>query len=84
VSAPVIPKLRRSRIAGGVLDGVNIASLALMAVTTARLAGVAIVDPVSGLLGAGALVALAFSIAGPAWLMLVGAVVGLLTSVIVL
>jgi chromate transporter len=44
VSAPLIPKIRASRSAGAVLDGVNVASLALMAVVTWQLARSAIVD----------------------------------------
>jgi len=44
VSAPLIPKIRASRSAGAVLDGVNVASLALMAVVTCQLARSAIVD----------------------------------------
>jgi chromate transporter len=44
VSAPLIPKIRASRAAGSVLDGVNVASLALMAMVTWQLARSAIVD----------------------------------------
>ena len=36
-SGPLIPRMRRSRIAGAALDGVNAASLALMAVVTWQL-----------------------------------------------
>lgn len=43
-SAPLVPQLRRSWIAGGFLDGVNVASLALMAVVTLQLTRAAIVD----------------------------------------
>ncbi len=43
-SAPLIPKIRSWRTAGAVLDGVNVASLALMAVVTWQLARSAIVD----------------------------------------
>lgn len=42
LSAPLVPRLRRSPIAGAVLDGVSIASLALMAVVTVRLAAAAV------------------------------------------
>jgi chromate transporter len=34
ISAPMIPKLRKSKSAGIILDGINVASLALMAVIT--------------------------------------------------
>jgi chromate transporter len=44
VSAPLIPKIRASRKAGAALDGINVASLALMAFVTWQLARAAIVD----------------------------------------
>ena len=44
LSAPLIPMMRRSPIAGAVLDGVNVASLALMAAVTVLLAQDALVD----------------------------------------
>lgn len=44
LSAPLIPKIRSSRIAGAALDGINVASLALMAVVTWQLARSALVD----------------------------------------
>ena len=37
LSGPLVPRLRRSRIAGAVLDGVNVASLAMMAAVTLQL-----------------------------------------------
>lgn len=44
LSAPLILKIRSSRIAGAALDGINVASLALMAVVTWQLARSALVD----------------------------------------
>lgn len=44
ISAPLIPRIRASRAAGAALDGVNVASLALMAVVTWQLAQSALVD----------------------------------------
>ena len=44
VSAPLIPKIRASRIAGAALDGINVSSLALMALVTWQLARSALVD----------------------------------------
>jgi chromate transporter len=44
ISAPLIPKIRSSRIAGAALDGINVASLALMAVVAWQLAQSALVD----------------------------------------
>jgi chromate transporter len=47
ISGPLIPAMRRSRIAGAVLDGVNVASLALMAAVTITLARDALTDAVA-------------------------------------
>jgi len=44
ISGPLIPAMRRSRVAGAVLDGVNVASLALMAAVTLTLARDAVTD----------------------------------------
>ena len=47
ISGPVVPWLRRSRLAGAFLDGVNVASVALMAVVTWELARTALIDALS-------------------------------------
>lgn len=76
VSGPLIPRLRRSRIAGAVLDGVNVASLALMGVVMVQLAGAALVDGVTiglAVVSAGLLIATRVN---SAWLVLAGAIVG--------
>jgi chromate transporter len=44
LSAPLIPRIRKSKIAGAFLDGVNVASLALMLVVTWQLGRAAIID----------------------------------------
>jgi chromate transporter len=44
LSGPLVPRLRRSAIAAAVLDGINVAALALMVVVSAQLARTAIVD----------------------------------------
>ena len=44
ISGPLIPHLRRSRLAGAFLDGVNVGAWALMAAVTLFLARAAIVD----------------------------------------
>lgn len=80
VSGPLVPRLRRSALAGAFLDGVNTASLALMAVVTLQLAGAAFVNLFSFVLGAGA----AFLLFRRGWssfrLVLGGAVLGLLAG----
>ena len=76
VSGPLIPLLRRSATAGAFLDGVNVASLALMAAVSYQLGRSAIVDWVTiGLAIASAVLLLRFRI-NSAWLVLrAGAVI---------
>jgi chromate transporter len=77
LSGPLIPLLRRSATAGAFLDGVNVASLALMAAVSYQLGRAAIVDWVTiGLAMASAVLLLRFRI-NSAWLVLGGAVVGI-------
>jgi chromate transporter len=76
-SSPLIPRLRRSAWAGSFLDGVNVASLGLMAAVTWQLGRAALVDWVTISL---ALVAtlLVFRLrVNSAWLVLGGGLMGL-------
>ncbi|ATB48696.1 chromate efflux transporter [Corallococcus macrosporus] len=78
VSGPVVPRLRRSWVAGAVLDGVNVASLALMAVVTWQLGRSALVDAWTvGLALLSAVLLLRFRL-NSVWLVLGGALTGLL------
>ncbi len=78
LSGPLVPRLRASRLAGSFLDGVNVASLALMAVVTAQLGYAAIVDVPTALLAlTGAVLLLRFRL-NSTWLVLGGAAVGAL------
>lgn len=76
LSAPFVPRLRASRSAAALLDGVNVASLALMAVVTARLAPAAVVDLPTGLLAAAAALLLLRFRTNSTWLILGGAALG--------
>jgi chromate transporter len=78
-SGPLIPRLRRSAVAGGFLDGVNVAALVLMAVVTLRLGRAAIVDLTTLLLAATSALALLRFRVNSGWLVLAGALVGLLS-----
>ena len=76
ISGPLLPRIRRSPTAGAVLDGVNVASLALMAAVTIQLGRAAIVDiPTAILAVIGALVLIRYR-PNSAWLVLGGAVIG--------
>ena len=78
VSSPLIPRLRQSPIAGAVLDGVNVASLALMVVVTWQLGRVAFIDFTTLGLAAVSTILLFFYRTNSTWLVLSGALVGLL------
>jgi chromate transporter len=78
ISGPLIPRLRKSAIAGAFLDGVNVASLALMAVVTWQLGRAAIVDLITGILAAASAILLIRFRLNSAWLVLIGAIIGLL------
>ena len=76
VSGPIIPRLRRSRVAGAALDGVNAASLGLMALVTWQLGRASIVSVPTALLAAGAGLLLATRRVNAAWLIAAGAIIG--------
>lgn len=77
VSGPLVPRLRRSPVAGAFLDGVNAASLALMAVVTWQLGRAALIDfPTLALAVLSAVALLRFRV-NSAWLVLGGALMGL-------
>jgi chromate transporter len=82
LSVPLLPRLRNSAVAGAFLDGVNSASLALMAVVTWQLAWAAVVDVPAALLAVVSAVLLFRYRVNATWLVLGGAVVGLLRSLL--
>ena len=75
LSGPLVPRLRASRVAGAFLDGVNVASLALMLVVTARLLPASVVDWPTGLLAAASAALLLLRV-NSTWLVLGGAAAG--------
>jgi chromate transporter len=75
---PWIPRLRQSAWAGRFLDGVNVASLALMAVVTWKLATTALVDWATASVAVLSGVGVFYLRINSAWLILGGAVVGLI------
>ncbi|MCW3053272.1 MAG: Chromate transport protein ChrA, partial [Chthonomonadales bacterium] len=82
VSGPLVPRLRKSPLAGAFLDGVNVASLALMMVVTWELGRAALTDGVTitlALLSALLLFRLRIN---SLWLVLGGALIGLLVSLL--
>jgi chromate transporter len=76
LSGPLVPRLRRSRLAGGFLDGVNVASLALMAVVSAQLARAVLVDVPTVVMAVTALVVLVRFRINSVWLVASGGLLG--------
>jgi chromate transporter len=70
ITGPFIPRLRRSPLLSSLLNGVNVASLALMAGVTWRLGRETVVDPFAVLIGVAALVLLIRLKVNSAWLVL--------------
>jgi len=77
VSGRLVPRLRQSRLARAFLDGVNVASLALMAVVTWQLGRTALVDWLTISLTVAAAVWLLWYRVNSTWLILGGAALGL-------
>ena len=77
-SGPLVPRLRRSAIAGATLDGINVAALALMAVVSAQLARSAVTDWTTAGIGLVSALLLFRYRVNSAWLVLGGAVLGAL------
>jgi len=82
VSGPLAPRIRRSATAGAVLDGINAASMSLMAVVTWRLGRAALVDWTTVAMLVACLILLIRFRLNSAWLVLVGALFGLVFSAV--
>ena len=80
LTAPLIPRLRRSAVTSRLLDGVNVASLGLMAVVAVRLARGSLIDPIALGIAAIALFLLVRFKVNSAWLVLGAGVVGWLVK----
>ena len=79
LSGPLVPRIRRSPAAGAALDGINAASLALMAVVSIQLGLAALVDPITIVIAALSLLALLKYRVNSAWLITAGALTGILS-----
>ena len=77
-SGPLVPRIRKSRIASAFLDGVNAASLALMAAVTWQLGRASITGVFTAALAVGSLIVLLRFRINTLWLLLVGAVAGVM------
>jgi chromate transporter len=80
ISSPFVPWLRRSPTAGAFLDGVNVASLALMSVVSWQLGRAAIIDGITAGLTGGSLVLLIYLQLNVTWLVLGGGLLGIVIA----
>jgi chromate transporter len=76
LSGPFAPRLRRSPLVAAALDGINVASLALMAVVAWQLGRVALADPLTIAIGVFSLLILSWVRSNSAWLIAAGGIVG--------
>ena len=82
LTGPFVSTLRSSPVLSSLLDGVNVASLALMAGVTLQLARETVLDPIAALVGVVALVLLLRFNINSVWLVIAGGVVGLAVQVL--
>ncbi len=79
-SRPLIPRIRRSMIAGAFLDGVNVGALALLAVVTLQLSRAALIDVVTVAIAAASVALLIRSQINSAWMIFAAGMIGLLLT----
>jgi chromate transporter len=82
-SGQVVPRLRRSGVAGAFLNGVNAGALALMTVVAWQLARAALVDWITLALAVASAWFVFRTRVNPVWMMLAGAGVGLLVKTLI-
>ena len=76
LSGPLVPRLRASPLAGSFLDGVNVASLALMIAVTLQLGRAAVIDAPTACLALASSVLLVRYKLSSTWLIAIGAATG--------
>lgn len=81
-SGPLVPHIRKSETAGAFLDGVNVASLALMGAVSWQLSRASLVDVTTVFLTIASLLILLRFRLNSAWLVLVGAFTGVLAHIL--
>jgi chromate transporter len=81
ISNPLIPKIRNSAWVSSLLDGVNVASLGLMAAVSWQLGRTSLTDPITILIASVSLLLLIRFKVNSTWLILGGALAGLLNAI---
>jgi chromate transporter len=82
ISNPLIPRIRNSAWVSGLLDGVNVASLGLMAAVTWQLGRASLTGPLTILIALSSFVLLIWLKVNSTWLIAGGGLIGLLSSVL--
>jgi chromate transporter len=82
ISNPLIPRLRNSPWAGGLLDGVNASSLGLMAAVTLHLGHASLIDPLAILIALVSFWLLMQHKVNSTWLIALGGLIGLLNKLL--
>jgi chromate transporter len=82
ISNPLIPRIRNSAWVSGLLDGVNVASLGLMAAVTWQLGRASLPGPLTILIALSSFVLLIWFKVNSTWLIAGGGLIGLLSSVL--
>ncbi len=82
ISNPLIPRLRRSPWVRGLLDGVNVASLALMTAVTWQLGRASLTDPLTIVVAIVSFVLLFRYKVNTTWLIAGGAIIGLINAIL--
>jgi len=82
ISNPLIPRIRNSAWVSGLLDGVNVASLGLMAAVTWQLGRASLTGPLTILIALSSFVLLIWLKVNSTWLIVGGGLIGLLSSVL--
>jgi chromate transporter len=82
ISNPLIPRMRKSAWVSGLLDGVNVASLGLMAAVTWQLGRASLTDPLTILVALGSFVLLIWLKINSTWLVIGGGVIGVLSALL--
>jgi chromate transporter len=79
-SGPLVPRIRKSKIASAFLDGVNVGSLSLMFAVSWQLARASLTDAATIVLAVASLFLLLRYRLNSAWLVLIGAAIGLMMN----
>jgi chromate transporter len=82
ISNPLIPRIRKSTCVGNLLDGVNVASLGLMAAVTWQLGRASLTDLLTILIALGSFVLLIWFKVNSTWLIVGGGLIGLLSALL--